>query len=156
MQRLRWPKIDSNRFHDWAQGALAVVGIIAIVVGAALYFAERRDKPRVILQPRTTVVGITPQQAREGRLDAVLLQVSVAIENRSSRGLIFNCAAIDLIGLRGEEQRQPTYMDDLAGTSLLPHDQRSPTWSNCINRFERSRRQQERRLFEERSRSDQW
>lgn len=154
--KLRWPKIDTHHLHDAAQGIFAIVGSIAILVGGVLYFAERRDKPRVILEPRTTVVGLSSQSEGEGELDAVLLQVSISIENRSSRGLTFNCPAIDIIGLRGEEQRQPTYMDDLAGTSLLPANPKSQNWMTCVYGFEQERREKEARWFEEQRTSSKW
>lgn len=156
--KIRWPKINTRKLHDAAQGVFAIVGSIAIAVGGLLYFAERRDKPRVILEPRTTVVGLGPESEAEseGELDAVLLQVSISIENRSSRGLTFNCPAIDIIGLSGEEQRQPTYMDDLDGTSLLPVNNKSPNWMTCVHGFEQERREQEKRWFEAQSKSSDW
>jgi hypothetical protein len=154
--KLRWPKIDTHQLHDAAQGIFAIVGSIAILVGGVLYFAERRDKPRVILEPRTTVVGLTPEREGEGKLDAVLLQVSISIENHGSRGLTFNCPAIDIIGLRGAEQRQPTYMDDLAGTSLLPVNNESPNWMTCVHGFEQKRREQEAKWFKEQNTSGKW
>lgn len=152
----RWPKVDPHRFHDIAQGTFAIVGSIAIAVGAWLYIAERRDKPRVILEPRTTVVGLEPAGQSEGELQGVLLQVSISIENRSSRGLTFNCPAIDIIGLRGEEQRQPTYLDDLDGTSLLPANDKSPNWKTCVYGFEQDRRNREAAWFEEQRESEKW
>lgn len=159
LPRFRWPnflRTTPQRFHDIWQGVFAIVGSIAIVVGAGLYIAERRDKPRVILEPRTTVVGLEAEGRGEGELEAVLLQVSISIENRSSRGLTFNCPAIDIIGLRGEEQRQPTYMDDLAGVSLLPANVDSPNWKTCVHGFEKKRRAREEEWFEEQKESGKW
>ena len=150
------PDITSQSFHDWAQGVFAVAGIVAIVLGGWLYIAERRDKPRVVLQPSAAVVGVTPEKNSERRLEAVLLQFSIAIENRGARPLIFNCPAIDLFGLSGQEDRDPTYTDDLEATSLLPAVSTSPNWAKCVHEFEESRREDERQLFNDRKTSGDW
>lgn len=145
----------SQKFHDWAQGWFAIAGIFAVIGGGILYIMERRDKPRIILQPRATVIGMDSAKA-SGTLEAVLMQVSVAIENRGARSLILHCAAIDIIGLSGDELHHKTYTDDLAGTSLLPPPMGNQTWTKCVDGFEKTRREEEERLLLERRQSDQW
>jgi hypothetical protein len=136
---------NAERFHNIAQGLFAIAGICGIIAAAWLYVAERRDKPKIVLQPSATVVPLA-EAASAGVATApvrnALLQIRVTIENRSATGLLFNCPAIDLIALTGAEARAAQYPDDLQGTSLLARPA-GELWENCVNRFEAERRARE-------------
>jgi len=62
---------------------------------------------------------------------------AVTIENRGERGHWFNCAALDIIGLEGTENRTRPFPDDLTGESLLkidPNAPEDPVWTRCVGR----------------------
>ncbi|HWT12562.1 MAG TPA: hypothetical protein VN231_07400 [Allosphingosinicella sp.] len=133
--------------QKWAQAAFAIAGTGAIIVGAVLYFTERRYMPRIVIQPTATVVGLPAPGAEQGRpLGSVLVQITINIENRSTRGSWFNCSALDVIALTGEEERNAAFPDDLLGNSLLPATRSEEVWRNCAE-FEagRQRSEEERR-----------
>lgn len=144
-------------FHYFGQGLFGIAGTIALIVAAILYFQERRDKPRIVLQPTATVVHIGGRDASaEGQ---VLLQVSVGIENRGTRSLLAQCAAIDLIGIVGSEERARIYGDDLDGRSLLVRTGRDSdpaeeqVWRNCLAFEDRRRLAEQRWLAQAHNRS---
>ena len=101
--------------------------------------------PRIVIRPTATVVGIAQGDAANGSpREGVLVQIAINIENRSTRGTWFNCAALDVIALTGGEDRNAVFPDDLMGTSLLPASQAEPVWQNCM-RFEAERQSREER-----------
>lgn len=137
----------TEALQKWVQAAFAVAGICALIVGAVLYFTERRYMPRVVIRPTATVVGIVPGGLAQGQpLESVLVQITINIENRSTRGSWFNCAALDVIALTGGEERNASFPDDLRGTSLLPATQGEEVWRKCaVFEADRQAREMERR-----------
>lgn len=133
----------TERLQKWIQTAFSLAGICALVVGAVLYFTERRYMPRIAVRPTATVVAAPADAARA---DNVLVQITINIENSGTRGLWFHCAALDVIALTGAEERNPAFPDDLRGTSLLPAPRDQPVWRNCAAfEAERQRREEARR-----------
>ena len=139
----------STNFGEFGNGVLGMATMIALIVGGWLYLFEGRTHPKVDISAAATVVGIPPRGWRPGRaMQNVLVQISVNIENRGERGRWFNCAALDILGLQGVENRTAPYPDDLAGPSLLriqPNQASDPVWTHCVgaNGFEARRDQTE-------------
>lgn len=130
--------------QKWAQAAFAIAGTIALIIGALLYFTERRNKPRIVISPTATVVAMLPPGGRQGQpVENVLVQITINIENRSLWGAWYNCAALDIIALTGAEARHPEFPDDLQGPSLLPAPVQTEVWRNCA-RVEARRQELER------------
>ena len=140
----------ASTFHDVAQGIFAISGIVALVVAAGLYFTERRNMPRMVIAPSAIVLGAAGGRQRPSvQSNEVLVQFTARIENRSTRGDWFRCAALDVIGLEGDESRANPFPDDMQGESLLPASPQDDLWANCVNRFEVERRALGRMRIEE-------
>jgi hypothetical protein len=142
-------KHTSTNFGEFGNGVLAMATMIALIAAGWLYLFEGRTHPKVNVSASATVVGVPPTGWRPNHsMQSVLVQISVSIENRGEQGRWFNCAALDILGLQGAEDRTSPYPDDLAGISLLrilPGQPADPLWTRCVgpNGFEENRNRAE-------------
>lgn len=131
-------------FGHFGQGAAGFASVVALVCAAGLYYDQRQNRPKVVLQPPLAAVG----PVRSPGSKAVLLHVALTVENRSSKPLNVRCAALDLLGVDDSGERNPTYYDDLAGVSLLDPPPERKRFERCVHGYEARRRDRERARLE--------
>jgi len=132
---LAYRKRTLQLFANFGQGAAGFAAVIALLCAAVLYYQGRQDKPKLVVQAAQTVVA----PIRDPKVRAVLLHVSITIENRSAERLDIRCAAIDLLGIDSSGRWNTSYYDDLAGTSLI-HRAGGEEFDKCVREFEGPRR----------------
>jgi hypothetical protein len=136
--------IAHDLFGDFGQGAAGLLSVIALFVAAGIYFFERGNKPKVVLQPPVGSVIPLEGSAAKGENGAVLLHLAMTVENRSSNALLVQCAALDVIAVDVSGARNSRYYEDLPGASLLNPPAGKPLFDNCVSKFEAPRRERER------------
>jgi hypothetical protein len=144
--------IAHDLFGDFGQGAAGLLSVIALFVAAGIYFFERGNKPKVVLQPPMGTVTPIEDSAPGNSGDAALLHLAMTIENRSSNALRVQCAALDIIAVDVSGARNSRYYEDLPGVSLLNPPAGKPLFDNCVTKFEAPRRERERESVDRQAR----
>lgn len=139
--------IAPDLFGNFGQGAAGVLSVIALFLAVGIYFFERGNKPKVVLQPPTGSVIPLEGSAGKDEEQAVLLHLAMTVENRSSNMLLVQCAALDIIAVDVSGARNNRYYEDLPGVSLLNPPAGKPLFDNCVTKFEAPRRTREREFL---------
>ncbi|HEX8573871.1 MAG TPA: hypothetical protein VF759_14095 [Allosphingosinicella sp.] len=91
-------------FSGFAQGLASIVTIAALFIAAGIYFAERRDKPKLAVSVATNAIAL-PRSGRGAR--QLLLTIQVPVENRGAGRVDIECMSLGLSGLpEGAEPRR--------------------------------------------------
>ena len=128
---ISFKRINSEAFSRFGQGIAGIAAAGGILAGGALFIAEGRTQPRLLLQMTSTVVGTKPGR---GSQDAVYVQVVTTIENQ---GLLspatIRCAAFDAFGITPDVARGTVHANDLALRSLLgTASDHGRNWVDCL------------------------
>lgn len=126
-------RVTVSQFSAFGQGLGGFAAAAGIVLGGALFIAEGRTQPRLLLQVTSTVIPTAP--APEPRR-FVYVQVVTSIENQGQISpAIVECAAFDAFGIAPAQSRDATHANDLALQSLLRGEaDHGSAWDACLAR----------------------
>jgi hypothetical protein len=124
-------KFTVEHFGDFGQGLAGIAAAGAILVGGALFIAEGRAQPRLLLRLTATVV---PAEPAGGRQEQVYVQIVTTIENQ---GLLspatIQCAAFDASAIAPNGRRDTAHANDLSLHSLLTAAaDHGRDWGRCL------------------------
>ena len=83
-------------FSAFAQGLASIVTIAALFIAAGIYFAERRDKPKLAIAVVTNAIAL-PQAGNGVR--ELLLTIQIPVENKGAGRVEIKCMSLGLSGL---------------------------------------------------------
>ena len=115
-----------------AQGIVPLITIVAVCIGAGLYFLERKDRLRISFSVETSVVRLTPgtRPARQ-----VLLTIRIPIENKGERQVVIRCMSVDVLhpAVDLATRRNDFATEELAMESIRePINYRSVDSARCL------------------------
>lgn len=110
--------------EQYGQAMFGMVSALAIIAAGALYYMERRDKPKLQFTIKSDAIRIGRAGQRQSE---VLLKLVVMAENRDTRLVTIQCLASDFSGLPAGEPlvRDPGSASDMTFTRLweaIPYD----------------------------------